>query len=489
MPAPLLEASRISKRFGATQALSGVDLALHAGEIHALLGENGAGKSTLLKILGGVEQADAGRLQLAGSDYAPAAPREALRSGVVLVHQELALCAELSVEQNLCLGREPRRGLRLDLGAQRERARTALALVGMSDLDPARSIGTLSIAQRQWLEIARALVHPSRVLVLDEPTSSLAREDVTRLFRLVRAASQQGTAVLYVSHALEEVRELCTHWTVLRDGESVASGEVRDTPTSRLIAHMAGRELGELYPRRPHTPAEELLRVSVAPPADPLIVRRGEVLGIYGLIGAGRSELLRGIFGLDPQTAELEVLHARGARTPAERWAMGVGMVVEDRAREGLFLERSLADNLSLPALRGLFSSPAARRATSEPWRERLAIKSASVEAPMRTLSGGNQQKVALARLLAAKSQLFLLDEPTRGVDVRAKSEIYRWIDTIASEQRGGVLLVSSYAPELLGVCDTIRVMQAGVLGPARPASEWTQEQLVEAAFGAERAA
>jgi ribose transport system ATP-binding protein len=359
----------------------------------------------------------------------------------------------------------------------------------MSDLDPTRSIGTLSIAQRQWLEIARALVHPSRVLVLDEPTSSLARGDVTRLFGLVRAASQQGTAVLYVSHALEEVRELCTHWTVLRDGHSVASGEVSDTPISRLIAHMAGRELGELYPRQPHAPAEELLRVSLPSSAQPLIVRRGEVVGIYGLIGAGRSELLRGIFGLDPLTAGLEVLHARGARTPAERWATGVGMVVEDRAREGLFLERSLADNLSLPALAGLFSSPAARRAFSEPWRARLAIKSAGVDAPMRTLSGGNQQKVALARLLAAQSQLFLLDEPTRGVDVRAKSEIYRWIDTIASEQRGGVLLVSSYAPELLGVCDSIRVMQNGVLGAARPAEAWTQEMLVEAAFGAERAA
>lgn len=487
MRAPLLEVSGIHKRFGATQALAGVDLRLEEGMRLALLGENGAGKSTLIHVLGGAIQPDAGSMRLCGEAHAPRDPRSARARGIELVHQELALCPGLSIEENLFLGREPRRGWRLDARERRRLALLALKAVDRVELDPARKVETLSIAEQQWIELARAFASGARVLVLDEPTSSLARADVTRLFELVREFSEQGCGVLYVSHALEEVRELCTDWTVLRDGRSVAQGRVAEASVEDWIAHMAGRRIDELYPRSTREPREELLKYAGREGCAPLCVRRGEVVGLYGLIGAGRSELLREIFGLDRlRGGELEVLGERGARSVAQRWRAGVGMVSEERAGEGLALERSLADNLTLPSLPrgGWFSTPAARHGRAETWRSRFSIRSAHTAVAVRTLSGGNQQKIAIARLLDAGTQLFLLDEPTRGVDVSAKSEIYRCIDGIAARGEGGVLLVSSYAPELLGVCDTIHVMHAGRLLPARGAGEWTQASLVEAAFG-----
>jgi len=476
----------LAKSFGATRALAGVDLDLRQGSVHALIGENGAGKSTLLRILSGALAPDAGTLALEGLPFAPRTPREAARAGVRMVHQELALCPGLCVLDNLLLGEEPARAGWIDRRAAREQARAALAAVGRPELPLEAPVASLPIAERQLVEIARALRGDVRVLVLDEPTSSLPREEVERLFALVRALAARGVSVLYVSHALEEVRDLCDTFTVLRDGASVGSGAVANTSEREWIALMAGREVRELYPRSARVPGDVLLRGAG------LELRRGEVLGLYGLIGAGRTELLRSLFGLEEAPAgELEFCGEQGARTPRQRWNSGAGFVSEDRKREGLALELSVSENLSLARLerfarhgmldgRALFAS-------STTYAGLLGVKCNSVAQRCSELSGGNQQKVALARLLGAGSQVLLLDEPTRGIDVGSKAQIYAWIDKLACGTKDlkpkAVLLVSSYIPELLGVCDRIAVMRRGELGHARPVAEWTEERLIEEAL------
>jgi ribose transport system ATP-binding protein len=476
----------ISKSFGATRALSGVDLELGAGSVHALLGENGAGKSTLLRILSGALAPDSGTLELEGRPFAPRTPREAARAGVRMVHQELALCPGLSVLDNLLLGEEPARSGWIDRRAARESARAALASVGRPELPLEAPVASLPIAERQLVEIARALRGDVRVLVLDEPTSSLPREEVERLFALVRALAARGVSVLYVSHALEEVRALCDTFTVLRDGASVGRGAVADASERDWIALMAGREVRELYPRSARVAGDVLLRGAG------LELHRGEVLGLYGLIGAGRTELLRSLFGLAAAPAgDLEFCGEHGSRTPRQRWNSGGGFVSEDRKREGLALELSVSENLSLARLErfarhGLLDGRALF-ASSTTYAGLLGVKCNSVAQRCGELSGGNQQKVALARLLGAGSQVLLLDEPTRGIDVGSKAQIYAWIDKLACGTKDlkpkAVLLVSSYIPELLGVCDRIAVMRRGELGPARPVADWTEERLLEEAL------
>jgi len=476
----------LAKSFGATRALAGVDLGLRAGSVHALIGENGAGKSTLLRILAGALAPDAGTLELEGRPFAPRTPREAALAGVRMVHQELALCPGLSVADNLLLGEEPSRAGWIDRKARRERARAALEAVGRAGLPLEAPVASLAVAERQLVEIARALRGAPRVLVLDEPTSSLPREEVERLFALVRTLAARDVSVLYVSHALEEVRALCDEFTVLRDGQSVGSGAVAGTSEREWIRLMAGREVRELYPHSPRVPGEVLLRGAG------IELRRGEVLGLYGLIGAGRTELLRGLFGLGrPPAGALEFCGETGPRTPRQRWNAGAGFVSEDRAREGLALQLTVSENISLARLerfsrRGILNQRALL-GSGATWAELLTVKCDSVVQRCGELSGGNQQKVALARLLGAGSQVLLLDEPTRGIDVGSKAQIYAWIDKLAcgtkTSSPRAVLLVSSYIPELLGVCDRIAVMRRGELGPARPAAEWTEERLLEEAL------
>jgi ribose transport system ATP-binding protein len=476
----------VAKSFGATQALAGVDLELRERSVHALIGENGAGKSTLLRILSGALAPDAGTLELEGRPFAPRSPREAATAGVRMVHQELALCPGLSVADNLLLGEEPARSGWIDRRAARAQARAALAAVGRPELPLSAPVASLPIAERQLVEIARALRGDPRVLVLDEPTSSLPREEVERLFALVRALGSRGVSVLYVSHALEEVRGLCDTFTVLRDGMSVSTGPVAGTSEREWIRLMAGREVRELYPRSPRVPGEVLLRGAG------IELCRGEVLGLYGLIGAGRTELLRSLFGLAaPPAGTLEFCGESGPRTPRERWRDGAGFVSEDRKREGLALGLSVSENISLARLerfarRGLIDQRALA-ASAATFAGLLGVKCSSVAQRCAELSGGNQQKVALARLLGAGAQVLLLDEPTRGIDVGSKAQIYAWIDKLACGSPGSspkaVLLVSSYIPELLGVCDRIAVMRRGELGQARSVSNWTEERLLEEAL------
>ncbi|MGZ3416907.1 MAG: sugar ABC transporter ATP-binding protein [Polyangiales bacterium] len=484
-----LVVSGVQKTFGATKALVGVELTVAAGEVHAVLGENGAGKSTLMGILAGATRADAGSLTLDGKPYFPADPDAAWRAGVAIVHQELSLCPALTVEENLLLGDEPRRGFLLDARRSRERAQAALDRVGSKVSLDARA-SELSPAAQQLIEIARALVRGEpRLLILDEPTSSLGADDAERLFGLVSELRASGISVLYVSHFLEEVQRIADRYTVLRDGKTVGTGTVAGTTIDQWVSLMAGRDVDELFPRSEHVRGEPLLVIDritgTARPKDAsLTLHRGEVLGIAGLAFAGRTELLRAVFGLDPVVrGEIRVGAWRGPKNPRASLDHGMGLLSEDRKGEGLAQALSIAENLALSKLPPLVSA-ANLRATALRWVERLGIRANDVDAPVSDLSGGNQQKVALARLLHHDVDVLLLDEPTRGIDVRSKAAIYAEIDALAKAGKA-ILMVSSWLPELLGVCDRIAVMCRGNLGEARPSSSWTENALLREAVGA----
>ncbi len=497
---PRLRMEGVRKQFGATIALAGVDLEVAAGQVLALVGENGAGKSTLMKVLSGAHQPDAGRMWLDGRPYRPRDPADGRAAGVAMIYQELSLAPHLTVMENILLGVEPARGPLIRWREVRRRAADAMRFIGRPDLPLDVPVGRLSIAEQQLVEIARSVATGCRVLVLDEPTSSLTQQDIGHLFDLVRRLRDEGHAVIYISHVLEEVMAVSDRFTVLRDGRSVGGGRTGSVPVSEIVRLMVGREVTELYPRSPRRPGEVVLTVrdlaGVAMPlAASLELRRGEVLGIAGLVGAGRTELLRAVFGLDPITrGTVRVGALVGPAAPARRWAQGVGMVSENRAAEGLATALTIADNLTLPRLRGLgvagLVTPGGQDRAARPWIEKLAIKCTSPRQATDALSGGNQQKVALARLLHADVDVLLLDEPTRGIDVGSKAQIYQLIDELAvgdgARRPRAVLMVSSYLPELLGVCDRIAVMCRGRLGPARPVAELDEHRIMLEATGAE---
>lgn len=504
---PRLALTGIEKAFGGTRALRGVTLSALPGEVHAIIGENGAGKSTLMKILAGVVPRDKGTISLDGSLFSPSGPLAARDAGIAMVHQELSLCPHLTVAENVMLGQLPSRWGFLDRRAMFARAERALASVtaeGAQPIRPDAIVAELSPALRQIVEIARALALPScRVLVLDEPTSSLTAHDTEALFAAIRKLTGARLTVLYISHFLEEVLRIADRYTVLRDGESVGSGDVRDTDVVSLVEKMAGRKIGDVFPPRAEvSPGEGLLDISdlstVRGPVERanLSLRRGEILGVFGLVGAGRTELVRAIFGLDPvrkgavrvgtQSPSASVPGAPA--TPALRWSQHVGMVSEDRAQEGIAQILSVADNLTLPLTQalgrwGLFS-PKKRDDVAARWVREVGIKSASLDTPVSALSGGNQQKVAMARLLAADVDVFLLDEPTRGIDVASKQHLYSLMASARARAKG-LLVISSDLHELLGLCDRIAVMRRGQLGPARDAMSCSEADLLREAVGA----
>jgi ribose transport system ATP-binding protein len=496
LPLPGIEIEGLCKSFGLTQALSGVTLSAKKGAVHALIGENGAGKSTLLQILAGVLAPDGGSMRLGGEPYRPKSPEDARRAGVAMVHQELSLCPHLTVAENVLLGEEPSSFGLLRRREMERRAKAALLPILGADhpLLPDAIVGELSPAAQQLVEIGRALASPrSCALILDEPTSSLGKADVERLFSVLRALRDQGLTILYVSHFLEEVQAIADTFTVLRDGEVVKSGQMAEVSLPEIVESMAGRAIEELFPRSPRTRGAVALTLSelggAQKPANAsLTLHRGEVLGIAGLIGAGRTELCRAIFGLDPvRRGEISVGAYRGPASPAERLEQGVGLLSEDRKGEGLAGALSVTDNLTLSKLSGLGPAglvlPARQRAAAEQWLDKLTIRCRNPGQSVLDLSGGNQQKVALARLLYHAVDVLLLDEPTRGIDVASKAQIYALIDQQASAGKA-VLLVSSYLPELLGICDRIAVMHRGVLGPARPVEELSEHGLLLSATG-----
>ena len=494
----VLHASDIARRFGPTIALDGVDLTLRSGEVHALIGENGAGKSTLMNVLVGAVRPDRGELRLRGARYAPASTHEARRHGIALIHQELSLCPHLSVEDNILLGNESARLGWVDRREARRRALAALELFDHPEIRPERRVSTLPLAARQVIEICRALAANARIILMDEPTSSLARDDVVRLFTLIRRLAADGMSVVYISHFLEEVREVSDRFTVLRDGRSVATGELTTVTDAQLISHMVGRQIGELFPERQRKePGAVLLAVDdlSAPPGlrhASFELRRGEILGIAGLMGSGRTELVRALYALD--TAKVgsitiggRQLSARSA-TPAAILRAGVGYLSEDRTGEGLALPLSVADNLTMTRLtdftrRFAWLDLRRQRERARHWMQTLDIRARSDAQRVRALSGGNQQKVVLGRLLHQECDVLLLDEPTRGIDIGSKAQVYRTIAQVA-EQGRAVLMVSSYLPELFGMADRIAVMTRGRLSTARPVAEWTPEEVLAVAIG-----
>lgn len=498
--APRLRMSGVRKAFGATQALSGVDIAAGVGEVVALVGENGAGKSTLMKILSGAYQPDAGEIVVGGEPYRPRNPRQAIARGVAMIYQELSLAPHLPVLENIMMGMEPARGILIDRTAMLGRARRALEEIGCPDLPIDRPVRELPIAQQQFVEIARAVAMDCSILVLDEPTSMLPVDDVQRLFALMRRLRSRGTTLIYISHFLEEVFEIADTITVLRDGKSVGAHPVDKTDASQIAALMVGRELGELYTRLPRTRGETLLRVGGLRTASGVLhasleLFRGEILGIAGLVGSRRSELLRAIFGLErPIAGRIQLGQDAGPRNPSESWQRRIGLVSEDRKAEGLALNLSIARNLAMPALQGLgfarLVSPRRLNAVCASWIERLRVACRGPAQKIGDLSGGNQQKVAIARLLHAGVEILLLDEPTRGVDVGAKAQIYALVNQLVSgsfqpgRQPAAILIVSSYIPELLGVCDRVAVMCRGRLSEFRDVSELDQHRIMLAATG-----
>lgn len=493
MTAPALEMRSMTKTFGPTRALKGVGLTVEAGSVHALLGENGAGKSTLMKILSGAYQPDSGEILLDGRPVFLGSPHAAREAGIAMIYQELNLAPHLSVEDNIMLGRETAGWGWLRRSAQKPRVREALARLGHPDLAPNRIVGELSVGMQQLVEIARALVFDARVIVFDEPTSSLTQADTARLFDVIRRLKAEGRAVIYISHFLEEIRQICDAYTVLRDGELAGTGRLETATDAEIATLMIGRSLDELFPVVPHTPGESFLAVtSLAgrrlPRKANLELRRGEILGLAGLVGSGRTEFLRCLYGLDSIHSGQATIHGSALTGgPAPRMALGLGLVSEDRKGEGLAQSQSVADNLTAsrlaPYSRWGWLRRSARERAVRDWMTRLSIKARRPSQPVVELSGGNQQKIAIARVLHQDADVILLDEPTRGIDVGTKSEIYRLMGEAAANGKS-VLFVSSYFRELLATCDRIAVMVRGEIRDVRPASDWSEESLMLAATG-----
>jgi ABC-type sugar transport system ATPase subunit len=479
----------VTKRFPGVVALNGVSFEVSRGSCHAVCGENGAGKSTLGKLLSGIDRPDAGTIEIDGRAVRFGNPAEALAAGVAMVHQELASCPNLSVEENLCLGKLPARWTFVDRGAMHARAGELLADIG-AEIDTSKPMSSLGVAEQQLVQIASAVGSGARVIVFDEPTSSLSEGEAVRLYDLVTRLAARGTTLIYVSHRMPEIFRLCDRITVLRDGEHVATRATSEMSERDLVQLMIGRHLEQRAPAHlAAAPGPEVLDVrDLTSPGKfervSFSLRTGEVLGLAGLVGAGRSEIAKALFGLDANATGTISVRGKPARIRSARDAMrlGIGLVPEDRKVEGLVLQMGALANVTLPLLDRLSSASWIRRheeqALGRKYFERLRVKVASDDAPASGLSGGNQQKLVLARWLAAESCILILDEPTRGVDVGAKAELHHWIDQLAADGHA-ILLISSELPELLYLSTRVIVLRHGRVEGEVARREATEESLL----------
>jgi L-arabinose transport system ATP-binding protein len=490
---PRLELSGVGKRFPGVIALDGVSLSVNDGEIRALMGENGAGKSTLLKILSGEHRPDSGEVRVSGEARVFSGPRAAAAAGIAVIHQELQLAPDMSVAENLLLGAMPTRNGLLDGGEMHRRAAAVLQRLG-EDIDPRAPVKSLPIGRRQMVEIGKALLRDARVIAFDEPTSSLSARETDTLMRIVRDLKAEGRAILYVSHRLEEIFALCDSASVLRDGRIVAThATLASISKDQLISEMAGREIADIYAYRARPRGEASLDVAnlvgpgLAAPVS-FTAHKGEILGFFGLVGAGRSELFKLIFGARNAKAGAVRVHGKQARFthPREAIAAGLALCPEDRKDEGIVPLLSVRENLVLADRNtgkgGAFRDVAREQKQTADNIVALKVKTASPEAAISTLSGGNQQKVVLARWLAAGADIFLMDEPTRGIDVGARSEIYALLFKLAEEGKT-ILVASSDTPEILGICDRVIVMREGRLAGELTRREATQDGLLRLAL------
>jgi ribose transport system ATP-binding protein len=490
-PPPLVEMRAITKQFPGVLALCEVDFDVRPGEVHALVGENGAGKSTLMKILAGVYTRDAGEVIFQGQPVNFTKPRQAQVAGIATIYQELNQVPQLSVTENIFLGTEIGRGIALNWGEMHRRARELLAKLHL-DIDPRMQLGKLGVAQQQMVEVAKALHQNASLIIMDEPTSSLSIREINDLFAIVRELKSHGVSVVYISHHLEETFEVSDRITVLRDGRLVATQPAQDLNVDKLIRLMVGRDLSEKFPKEKVPRGAEVLRVEGLSQEDRLrgisfSAYAGEVLGIAGLVGAGRTELVRAIFGADPiDGGEIYVNGKRAAiRSPQGAVRSGIGLLTEDRKQQGLCLQLSVRENITLSVLdrltRGQMTNLRREAALARRFIDGLAIKASSQDQLALNLSGGTQQKVVLSKWLATEPKVLIFDEPTRGIDVGAKVEIYNMINQLA-KQGVAILMVSSELPEILGMSDRIMVIGGGRVQGFLDREEATEEKIMELA-------
>jgi rhamnose transport system ATP-binding protein len=491
---PVLQIEHAAKAFGAVRALIDGSVELRAGEVHALLGENGAGKSTLVKILAGVHQPDAGVIRVAGREvplHGPAAAREA---GIAVIYQEPMLFPDLTVAENIFMGRQPvRAGRRIDRGAMNREATAIFSRLRVL-LDPARLARGLSVADQQLVEIAKALSLSARVLIMDEPTAALTNVEVERLFTVISTLRREGTAIMFISHRLNEVFAICQRATIMRDGRFVMTAPTADLDVDTIIRSMIGRDLGDMYSKTSVAPGDVVLEVENLSRENvfrdiSFTVRRGEIVALAGLVGAGRTEVARAVFGVDRRTGGSVRLNGKPLRNgePAAAMIAGMAFVPEDRRQEGLVMDLGIDHNVALASLGRLrtagFIFRSAERRLAATWAERLRLRYGRLRDPVSTLSGGNQQKVVLAKWLARQPSLLIIDEPTRGIDIGTKAEVHRILDELAAAGTA-VLMISSELPEVLGLADQVLVLHEGRLAGKFTRAEATEDKIMRAATG-----
>ena len=495
---PFIEMKNIHKSFSGNQVLKDVEFSIQPGEVHALMGENGAGKSTLIKVLTGIHKRDAGTVKLKGDEVEFTNPKQAEQQGIVVIHQELNIIPHLTVTQNMFLGRELSYGKTgiLKMKEMRKQTLKNLEMLGASNINPDEEAGNLSVGKQQMIEIARAMSTDAKMIIMDEPTAALTDREIESLFEVVESLRKQGVSIVYVSHRMEEIFQICDRITVLRDGEYVGTEKIKETSFEAIVKMMVGRELGERFPERTSQVGDVVLKVeNIA--REGLFkdvsfdVHKGEILGVAGLMGAGRTEIMEAVFGSRKKSGGQVLLNGEPLeiKHPQDAIKSGIGFITEDRKDEGLVLDLSIRENIALTNMKAISSngwiSSTKENQLIDHLIEKLQVRTTGREQEVRSLSGGNQQKVVVAKWLGIQPKVLILDEPTRGVDIGAKKEIYHIMNEL-TEQGVAIIMVSSELPEVLGISDRIMVIHEGKVANTLHAKEADQEKIMQAATGGE---